>query len=282
MRKYTVTVPEHLPPMTLGNYLSHALPLLPERVRREAFAARDVKMNGVRSSKDAQVFAGAEITLFTAYEMHIPIVYEDENLLVVNKPAGVGTDDDRYHSMTVTDWAVMQAQGAYLPRLCHRLDCQTSGLLAFAKNDDAENALKSMFALRTGRKEYHCIVLGAPAPSQADCHAFLIKDALRAQVRITQKQTPQAKPIETEYQTIRAGKTSLLRVILHTGRTHQIRAHLSYLGYPIIGDDLYGDRAANRQYGTGRLMLCATRLLIDTQGKMPAIDGLDIRIDAPF
>lgn len=282
MRKYTVTVPDHLPPMTLGNYLSHALPLLPERVQRDAFAARDVKMNGVRSAKDTPVLAGAEIAVFTSYDMHIPIAYEDEHLLILNKPAGVGTDDDRYHSMTVTDWAVMHAQGAYLPRLCHRLDCQTSGLIALAKDDAAENALKNMFSRRTGRKEYHCVVLGMPVPSQADCYAYLIKDAARSQVRITQKQVPQAKPIETEYETIRAGKTTLLRIILHTGRTHQIRAHLSYLGYPIIGDDLYGDRAANRQYGNGRLMLCATRLLIDTQGELPAIDGLDICIDAPF
>ena len=80
----------------------------------------------------------------------------------------------------------------------------------------------------------------------------------------------------------RRAQPSRLRVILHTGRTHQIRAHLSFLGHPIIGDDLYGDRVANREYGKGRLMLCATRLLIDTQGAMPEIDGLDIRIDPPF
>ena len=214
--------------------------------------------------------------------MQIPIVYEDEHLLILNKPAGLATDADRYNSMTVTDWAALHAQGAYQPRLCHRLDYQTSGLIALAKDDMAENALKEMFARRTGRKEYQCLVLGTPQPAQADCHAYLIKDPVRAVVHVSAKALPQAKPIETEYETIQAGATSRLRVILHTGRTHQIRAHLSFLGHPIIGDDLYGDRAANREYGKGRLMLCATRLLIDTQGAMPEIDGLDIRIDPPF
>lgn len=212
----------------------------------------------------------------------LDILCEDEDLLILNKPAGLATDADRYNSMTVTDWAALHAQGAYQPRLCHRLDYQTSGLIALAKDDMAENALKEMFARRTGRKEYQCLVLGTPQPAQADCHAFLIKDPVRAVVHVSAKALPQAKPIETEYETIQAGATSRLRVILYTGRTHQIRAHLSFLGHPIIGDDLYGDRAANREYGKGRLMLCATRLLIDTQGAMPEIDGLDIRIDPPF
>lgn len=282
VQRYTLTVPDNLPDMTLDKYLAHALPLLPERARRAAFAARDVKMNGQRTPRDTRALPGAQIAVFTPYEMQIPIVYEDEHLLILNKPAGLATDADRYSSMTVTDWAALHAQGAYQPRLCHRLDYQTSGLIALAKDDMAENALKEMFARRTGRKEYQCLVLGTPQPAQADCHAYLIKDPVRAVVHVSAKALPQAKPIETEYETIQAGATSRLRVILHTGRTHQIRAHLSFLGHPIIGDDLYGDRVANREYGKGRLMLCATRLLIDTQGAMPEIDGLDIRIDPPF
>ena len=282
VQKYTLIVPDNLPDMTLDKYLSHALPLLPERARRAAFYARDVKMNGQRSPRDARVVPGAQITVFTPYEMQIPIAYEDERLLILDKPAGVATDTDRYNSMTVTDWAAMHAKGAYQPSLCHRLDYQTSGLIALAKDDQTENALKQMFARRTGRKEYQCLVLGTPQPAQADCHAYLLKDPVRAVVRVTEKALPQAKPIETEYETLQPGEVSRLRVILHTGRTHQIRAHLSFLGHPIIGDDLYGDRAANRAYGKGRLMLCATRLLIDTQGAVPELDGLDIRIDAPF
>ena len=282
MHKYAATVPENLPEMSLDRFLSHALPLLPERARREAFSKRDVKMNGQRSARDARIVPGAEILVYTPYEISIPIVYEDEHLLVLNKPAGVAADEDQYHSMTVTDWAVMHAEGAYLPRLCHRLDCQTCGLIVLAKDEDAEKALKDMFAVRTGRKEYQCLVLGAPQPARADCRAYLTKDPIRAVVHVSEKQRPQSKPIETEYETLETGKISRLRVILHTGRTHQIRAHLSYLGYPIIGDDLYGDRTANRAYGNGRLMLCATRLLIDTQGAMPEIDGLDFQISPPF
>lgn len=194
VQKYTLTVPDNLPDMTLDKYLAHALPLLPERARRAAFAARDVKMNGQRTPRDTRALPGAQIAVFTPYEMQIPIVYEDEHLLILNKPAGLATDADRYNSMTVTDWAALHAQGAYQPRLCHRLDYQTSGLIALAKDDMAENALKEMFARRTGRKEYQCLVLGTPQPAQADCHAFLIKDPVRAVVHVSAKTLPRPSP----------------------------------------------------------------------------------------
>lgn len=77
VQKYTLTVPDNLPDMTLDKYLAHALPLLPERARRAAFAARDVKMNGQRTPRDTRALPGAQIAVFTPYEMQIPIVYED-------------------------------------------------------------------------------------------------------------------------------------------------------------------------------------------------------------
>ena len=152
MFKYSVTVPENIAEMSLQSYVSHALPLLPASALREAFAKRDVKMNGVRTAKDALVQAGAEVTVFTAYEMRIPVVFENDDILILNKPAGVSTDIDKYNSMTVLDWAVLYAKGAYMPRMCHRLDNATSGLIALAKNDAAEDALKEMFKERTGEK----------------------------------------------------------------------------------------------------------------------------------
>ena len=283
MNKYCVTAPENIPDMTLQSYLAHAMPLLSFGALREAFQKKDVKMNGVRTSREARVLPGAEITVFTPFEIKIPVVYEDEDVLVLHKPAGVSTDTDKYNSMTVLDWAVIYAGGAYEPRMCHRLDNATSGLIALAKNEKAENALKEMFHARTGEKEYRCLVGGVPYPYYGVIKAYLTKDPVHGYVHVSDRETEGAKEIITEYETLHyANEVSLLKVLLHTGRTHQIRAHMRHIGHPILGDDLYGSRELNRKHAAGRLMLCAVRLKFDTQGKLPQIDGLEVKIRAPF
>ena len=108
------------------------------------------------------------------------------------------------------------------------------------------------------------------------------KDAQRGRVRISERESKDSKKIVTEYAVLRSGDKTLLRVLLHTGRTHQIRAHMAHLGHPLLGDDVYGDREFNKQYGCDKLMLCAVRLKIDTCGKLPSADGVEIKIKAPF
>ena len=173
MNKYVVKAPQNVPEMTLGTYVSRALPLLGESAVRAAFAARDVKMNGVRCPRECRVLPGAEVAVYTTREMEMPVVYEDRHLLVLDKPSGVSTDQDAIGSMTVLDWAALHARGEYSPRMCHRLDNQTSGLIVLAKDDETEAALLSMFARRTGRKEYHCVVRGCPDKHHDVCSAFL-------------------------------------------------------------------------------------------------------------
>ena len=282
MFKYCVKVPENLPEMTLQAYIPRAFPLLSSSAIRDAFAKKDIKMNGIRAQKQQAVIPGSEIVIFTNYELRMPVMYEDEHILIINKPAGVSTDEDRFGSMTVLDWAVFHAKGVYQPRMCHRLDNQTSGLLVIAKSDDAEAALNQMFVQRTGEKEYHCLVKGAPMPAAAIKKAYLVKDAMHGRVSVYNNERPHAKEIVTEYQTIRAGSVSLLRILLHTGRTHQIRAHMQHLGYPLLGDDVYGDRSFNRSQRVKDLALCAVRLKIDTQGRLPDIDVVEVCIKAPF
>ena len=279
MFRYTVRVPQHAPRASLAVYCRHAFSLLPERALREAFTARDVKMDGARCAKDAPVVPGAEVTVFTPYEAALPVVFENGRLLAVDKPAGVSCDADAYGSLTVADWAALQAKGAYTPRLCHRLDNPTSGLLLMAKDAEAEDALKAMFARHDCQKTYVCLVRGTPSPRAATREAWLQKDAKRARVRVSDRETPGAKPIATAYETLRAGGISLLRVTLLTGRTHQIRAHMAHLSHPVLGDDLYGDRDFNRRFGGG-LMLRSAGLTVDTRGALPECDGL--RLAVPY
>lgn len=278
MYKYVVRVPMHVPRVTLGAYVRRAFSLLPESAVRAAFEARDVKMDGKRCKRDEMVRPGAEVAVFTPWRIEMPVVYEDDDLLALDKPAGVSCDADAYGSITVLDWAAFYAGEAFAPRMCHRLDNGTSGLIVLAKTDQAEAALQAMFARHDGNKTYACIVVGKPEPSSTVRTAWLTKDAAHARVRVSDRETADAKRIETAYEVLQSGDISLLRVTLHTGRTHQIRVHMAHLGYPILGDDLYGDREANRLYKANALMLRSVQLTIDTQGALPQIDGKTLKV----
>ena len=283
MRVYEALIPENARSMRLDAYAAQAFPLLPPNVLRDAFAKRDVKMDGVRAKRDAAVTPGARVQVYTAFIPEIPVVYEDENILLLNKPAGVSVDEDGRGGMTVLSLMTERANGQYVPRLCHRLDNPTCGLLLLCKNGESEALLRTAFEERTIRKVYQCIVRGEMRPPAAVREAYLIKDAQSARVRVVTHETPGAVPIATQYETLDFdGTLSRLRVTLLTGRTHQIRAHMSFLSHPLLGDDKYGDRALNKRYKTTRLHLCAAELTLHASGLLQYLDGKTFQIDPPF
>ena len=132
-------------------------------------------------------------------------------------------------------------------------------------------------------KRYECLVRGEMRPPAATREAYLIKDAGNAKVRVITHGTPGALPIATQYETISFdGTISRLRVTLLTGRTHQIRAHMSFLSHPLLGDDKYGDRALNKRLKASSLKLCACELVLHPGGKLSYLDGKMFSIPAPF
>ena len=276
MFKYTVKVPDDAPRMQLGAYVRHAFPMLPQYVIRDAFEKRDVKMDGKRSAADDQVEHGKEVTVYTKHSAVIPVLFETEHLLAIDKPSGVSCDRDSYGSMTVLDWIGESVQGREQMRLCHRLDNQTSGLLLIAKDDKTEEAVKTAFAKNQVEKKYLCIVHGTPEPKTASSIAWITKDAKRSVVSVSSKLTENAKQIITSYETVKAGKISLLCVQLHTGRTHQIRAHMAWLGYPLLGDDKYGDRERDKKLGINRLMLRSVSLRFSPEVNDPVLSALQL------
>ena len=274
-------------------FLREALPDLPESVLRKVFAARDVKLDGVRVSRDALLSPGQSLKVYIpdacAGEGKAPalsVVYEDDDVLLVNKRAGVSVEADARGGVTLTDlcaaYVAEKDPSAFPPAACHRLDNKTCGLCLFAKNGRALEILQDVFRARTMEKYYVCLVRGIMKPPQAVCHAWLIKDARRAKVRVTDRPEEGAKPITTGYETLESGPVSRLRVRLITGRTHQIRAHLAALGHPVLGDDLYGDRDFNRREKARGLKLCAVSLKLDTSGRLPNLDGKEFTIQPPF
>lgn len=283
MRVYEAVVPDQAEGMRLDKYVRFAFSLLPSPVIRDAFAGRDVKADGKRLNKDAIVLAGQKIQLYTNYVPELPVVYEDEHIILLNKPAGISCDADAWGGMTVLSLMTARAAGAYVPRLCHRLDHPTSGLLLLCKDDESESILLEAFKNHTLDKKYQCIVKGEMRPAAALKEAYLVKDAEKALVRIVTHETPGALPIATQYESLRFdGEVSRLRVTLLTGRTHQIRAHMAFLSHPILGDDKYGDRAFNKRCKTTSLRLCATELTLNTDGCLAYLNGKTFKIDPPF
>ena len=270
------------------------MPDLPESVLRRIFASRDVKLDGVRIHRNEKLRPGGVLKLYfpdsvSDEAVHAPalsVVYEDDDILLVNKRAGISVESDSRGGITLTDLCVehvlRKQPDAFPPAACHRLDNRTSGLCLFAKNQQTLDLLQDIFRSRHMEKYYICLVRGIMKPRAAECRAWLVKDARRAKVRITDRPEQNAKQIITAYETLESGPVSRLRIHLITGRTHQIRAHLAAMGHPVLGDDLYGDRDFNRREKAHSLKLCAVSLTLDTGGRLPALDNRTFSIDPPF
>ncbi len=267
------------------SYLKRAMPLMPQGRLHDAFREKDVRQNGLRIGEDTLIVPGAEISVYSEFAPSLDIVYEDSRLLIVNKPSDVCTED-AHAGITVLSMARAYARGLYEPRLCHRLDTRTSGLLMLCKDDEAEAEMKEVFRVRDIRKEYECLARGEMRPPQGRFTAYLVKDSARGRVRVISHNTPGAREIVTGYRLLsREGELSRLRVELLTGRTHQIRAHLAYLNHPILGDDLYGDRELNRRHkAVGKLKLCAVSLELNVpDGSLFSyLNGREFTVKAPF
>ncbi len=193
------------------------------------------------------------------------IVYEDRDLLVVNKPAGMltasGPRDKR-----PTLWRAVQLRGMMMRQkvgIIHRLDRDAAGLLVFSKNDDAYQSLKKQFFRHTVERMYMAIVHGTPKPPSGSIRSRLVewKDGT---VHSTKR--PGKGELAVSHYEVHATEQaySLVRVKLETGRKHQIRVHLADMGHPIVGDEFYGNQRGRRgKREPENLMLAAIRLCFD-------------------
>lgn len=283
MRVYEAQAPEGLTPVKTALYLRRAFPLIPEHVLRDALNARDVKVNGVRASQETTVSPGSVVRLYTPFSASLPVVYEDSRVLLVNKPAGLSSDEDEWGGMTVLSEANQERPDKRM-RLCHRLDNQTCGLIVLAADDESEACLLAAFENRTLDKRYQCLVRGMMRPAEGEAQAFLVRDPALGRVRVVSHPTPEGRTIRTAWETLgHENGCTRLSVGLLTGRTHQIRAHMAYLAHPVVGDDVYGDRAFNRKLRSeGRLKLCSWQLTLQAGGILSYLDGRTFSVPVPF
>lgn len=184
----------------------------------------------------------------------LDIIYEDEDMLVINKPAGMvvhPTDHGAHVSGTLVN-AVMHycknslsgIRGEKKPGIVHRLDKDTSGLIMVAKNDKAHQHLSRQIQQRTLTKKYLTLLKGHLSPAEGSVEAPLLKTHSQKEIKISNH--PRAKSALTHYKVKNyAEDYSLTEVEIVTGRTHQIRVHFASIGYPVIGDEMYGNKEAN-------------------------------------
>ncbi|MEG1547423.1 MAG: pseudouridine synthase [Clostridia bacterium] len=193
-----------------------------------------------------------------AMQLGLDIVYLDDNIVVVNKQANLAVTDADGEPDTL-QLRLAGLIGPVFP--VHRLDRNTTGLVMFARNTAAQDALSVAIRSRSISKFYRCLVKGVPQPSSGVLTAYGVKDDIKAYLYVYDAPRPGAKELVTGYRVIETRTdTSLLEVELITGRTHQIRAHMAYIGHPLLGDDKYGDREFNRAHKRQLIALCAIRL----------------------
>lgn len=271
----------------LGAYLKEA----PNSFFYKMLRKKNITLNGKKADGTEKLKCGDEIRLFLSDETYekfagkvqpkekfpmakLNIVYEDSNVIFINKPAGMLSQKSVPSDVSLNEYLLgyleksgqwkQEESKAFRPSVCNRLDRNTSGLVICGKSMAGLQQMTALLKDRSLHKYYLCLVKGVMTESQ-HLEGYLLKDENSNQVKIFQKETEGAAHIITEYEPLYTeGETTLLKVTLVTGKSHQIRAHLSSIGHPIIGDPKYGERKVNaffrETHGIKNQMLHAWKL----------------------
>lgn len=255
----------------VDKYLKKYLNNAPLSFIYKLFRKKDVKINGHWVKENYILHEGEELTIYISNEqlkefnevrpiekvtLNHPIIYEDNNILIINKPRGLLVHGDISEKrLTLTNEVLNylyykdeynpSAEQGFTPAPAHRLDRNTSGLVIYAKNLIALQELEDLFKDKVEiKKEYQALVVGH-LDSKQEINKPLLKDEKTGLVKVNKL----GKEAITVVEPIKyIGDFTLVNVTILTGRTHQIRVHLSSIGYPIIGDAKYGDFKVNKEF----------------------------------
>lgn len=261
----------------LDRFVGKSLPLLPPALLQKYIRIKRIKVNGQRAARDQRLAQGDVLQLYindeffdqpreenmflTLFKPSLDIVYEDENLMLLNKRPGLVVHADETEKVNTLinhiqaylyqkrEWNP-RWENAFTPALCNRIDRNTGGIVIAAKNAESLRVLNQKIRDRELVKLYLCVVQGE-LPKRADTlTAYLEKLSDENRVIVSDRKTPQNRTILTKYRVLETrGGNSLLEVDLLTGRTHQIRAHFAHVGHPLLGDGKYGSNKLNKALG---------------------------------
>lgn len=293
----------------LDKFLSKAVKGLPMSLMYKYIRTKKIKVNRARTEQKYMLQEGDIVQLFIKDEFFdspekddsalasitpkLTVVYEDENIILCNKRPGVlvhEDDEGKDNTLIMHIKAYLYQKGEYnpedeqsfAPALCNRIDRNTGGIVIGAKNAEALRVMNEKIKNDEISKFYYCVVHGK-MPKKADTlTGFLLKDSDKNQVKIFDKQVKGSKNIITKYKVVsEKNGMSLLEIDLVTGRTHQIRAHMSYIGHPLVGDGKYGVNKDDRARGYKYQALYAYRLRFDfkdNSGALGYLKGKEVKL----
>ena len=261
----------------LDRWLGKTLPLLPAPLAQKYIRLKRVKVNGKGSARDVRLQVGDLLQLYindeffdqprednaflAVFKPKLDIVYEDENLMLLNKRPGLLCHADEHEKVNTLithiqaylyqkkEWNPRD-EHSFTPALCNRIDRNTGGIVMAAKNAETLRILNQKIKDREIAKFYLAIIHGKMTPPQGKLEGFLLKDENKAQVKVFHRPVPGGKSAATLYKTLKVNRgLSLVECELLTGRTHQIRAQFAAAGHPLLGDGKYGRERDNKQYG---------------------------------
>ena len=291
----------------LDKFLAKLLNEAPKSFYYKMLRKKNIVLNGKKADGNEKLKQGDCVRLYLSEETlakfssakevvrpkgSLEILYEDKNVVFLNKPAGLLSQKAQKGDVSVVDYLITYLLDSHAiskeelklfsPSVCNRLDRNTSGIVAAGKSLTGLQTLSQWFRDRSVGKYYRCLVKGNLSEKQRIC-GYLRKNHQTNQVSVTDDPTEGSVKIETEYEPIAQGKeTTLLEVHLITGKTHQIRAHLSQIGHPILGDPKYGDLKLNKTLHLQKQLLHAYRLeLPKTTGALSEIAGKTVIAPLP-
>ncbi|MBP3685570.1 MAG: RluA family pseudouridine synthase [Clostridia bacterium] len=282
----TLVVTKNDASQRLDKFLKKATVALPDSLLYKYLRKKCVKVNGRHITDGAFVLSEGDVLSlymneaffvsaeesFLTLEPRLCVAYEDEHLLVAQKPAGLSCHPDEVQKdKTLVDHlkAYLYRKGEYdparehsfAPALCNRIDRNTAGLVLCAKDAETLRTLSEMIRAHRVKKEYRALVYGTPKTKKGTLTLYLQKDEEARLVHVFDAPRPGAKTAVTDYEVLEErGDVSLLHVRLHTGRTHQIRASFAHVGHPLVGDAKYADLRERDTHGFSHQALCAFSL----------------------